>query len=87
VIYAKEGKTVAASLIWRELVSQVPNYEPARTNLALLDSLKKVAVGETTATGLPPAARVKAIEDQRTPHSPTYETGLVLSRHNEVEGK
>ena len=59
VIYAKEGKTAAASLIWRELVSQVPNYEPACTNLALLDSLKKVAVGETTATGLPQRPALK----------------------------
>jgi tetratricopeptide (TPR) repeat protein len=78
VIYAEEGKTVAASLIWRELLRQVPNYEPARTNLALLDSLKKVAVGETAASGLPPAPGVKAIEDQRTPHSPTRETELGL---------
>jgi tetratricopeptide (TPR) repeat protein len=74
VIYAEEGKTVAASLIWRQLVRQVPNYEPARTNLALLDSLKKVAVGETAATALPPAPGVKAIDDQRTPNSPTRAT-------------
>jgi Flp pilus assembly protein TadD len=36
VIYAQEGKTVSASLVWRELVREVPDYQPARTNLALL---------------------------------------------------
>jgi tetratricopeptide (TPR) repeat protein len=66
VIYAEEGKTVAASLIWRDLVRRLPNYEPARRNLALLDSLKNLAVGGTAATALPTAAGVKAIEDQRT---------------------
>jgi Flp pilus assembly protein TadD len=38
VIYAQEGKTVRASLVWRELVREVPDYQPARTNLALLGS-------------------------------------------------
>src|SRR3984957_5618696 len=38
VIYAQEGKTVSASLVWRELVREVPDYQPARTNLALLGS-------------------------------------------------
>src|SRR5580658_4943797 len=38
VIYAREGKTVRASLIWRELVREAPYYDPARTNLAILRS-------------------------------------------------
>ena len=38
VIYAQEGKTVRASLVWRELVREVPDYEPARTNLTILGS-------------------------------------------------
>ena len=41
VIYAQEGKTVRASLIWRELVREVPDYEPARTNLAITGQPKR----------------------------------------------
>ena len=33
VIYAEEGKTVRASAVWRELVHDLPDYEPARRNL------------------------------------------------------
>lgn len=46
VIYAQEGKTTRASRVWRELVSEVPDYQPARTNLALLDSQSEVVLGE-----------------------------------------
>jgi hypothetical protein len=49
VIYASEGKTVSASLEWRELVREMPDYEPARTNLELLGSQLEVARGETAA--------------------------------------
>jgi tetratricopeptide (TPR) repeat protein len=67
VIYAQEGKTFRASLIWRELVRDLPDYEPARTNLALLGSQSKVALGKTAAVALPtPAAAVEAIKDERT---------------------
>jgi Flp pilus assembly protein TadD len=38
VIYAQEGKTDRASLVWRELVREMPDYKPARTNLAALGS-------------------------------------------------
>ena len=54
VIYAQEGKTVRASLIWRELVRDVPDYEPARKNLALLGNQSEVAFDETAAVVLPP---------------------------------
>jgi Flp pilus assembly protein TadD len=68
VIYAHQGKTVSASLVWRDLVREVPDYQPARTNLALLGSQIEVARGETAAVvPPPPAAAVKAVEDQRTP--------------------
>jgi Flp pilus assembly protein TadD len=83
VIYAQEGKTVRASLIWRELVHDVPGYEPARKNLALLGSQNEVAFGKTAAAALPtPAAAVKAIKNDRrtalavmqnTPESETRE--------------
>ncbi len=73
VIYAEEGKTVRASLVWRELVREVPDYEPARKNLGLLGSQVEVARGETAVVALPPAAAVKAIEDERKPHLPASE--------------
>jgi Flp pilus assembly protein TadD len=64
-IYAREGKTVSAALVWRELVREAPDYEPARTNLALLGSQIEVA-RETAAVGPPPsAAAVKTVEDER----------------------
>ena len=67
MIYAHEGKTVSASLIWRELIREVPDYRPAQTNLALLGSQMQVARGETAAVVPPPsAAAVKVVEDQRT---------------------
>jgi len=83
VTYAREGKTVRASQIWRELVHDVPDYEPARQNLALVGSQNEVAFGETAAAALPtPAAAVKAIKNERkttlvimqnTPESETRE--------------
>ena len=73
VIYAEEGKTVDASLVWRELVHDVPDYEPARRNLALLDDRVKAVCGERTAVALPPAAAIKAIEEQRKPRASASE--------------
>jgi Flp pilus assembly protein TadD len=68
VIYAQKGNTVRASLIWRELVHDVPDYEPARKNLALLASQNEVAFGKTAAAALrTPAATVKAIKSARKP--------------------
>jgi Flp pilus assembly protein TadD len=64
VIYAHEGRTAGAWLVWRELVRDVPDYEPARENLALLGSRNEVVPGETAAVVLPPAAADKAVEDE-----------------------
>ena len=61
VIYAEERETERASLVWRELVHDVPDYQPARENLRLLSNQLEVARGETAAVVLPPAAAVKAI--------------------------
>jgi Flp pilus assembly protein TadD len=58
VIYAEEGKTVRASLVWRELVREVPDCQSARTNLVLLGSPSEVALGETAAVVPSPAAAV-----------------------------
>jgi Flp pilus assembly protein TadD len=65
VIYAQQGKTASASIVWRELMADVPDYEPARANLRILGSPNRVAIGETTAVDHPPAAVVKAIVDER----------------------
>ena len=65
VIYAQEGNTTSASLIWRQLVQDVPDYEPARANLAILGNPSEVANGETAAVALPRAAAVGAIVDGR----------------------
>jgi len=69
VIYADEGENVRASVIWRELVRDDPDYEPARTNLALLGSSGEVASEET------PVA-IRAIRDEPQLHFPASETEL-----------
>jgi len=69
VIYAEEGKPVRALQVWRELLSETPDYEPARANLAMLGSPSEVARGEASAAALL-AHAVKAIEDQPNYLSP-----------------
>ena len=63
-IYVHEGNTAGAWLVWGELVRDVPDYEPARINLALLGSRNEVVVGETAAVVLPPAAAAKTVQDE-----------------------
>jgi len=65
VIYAQEGKTASASLVWRELVREVPDYEPASTNLAILGRPSEAPTDETAAFDLPRAAAVNAIPAER----------------------
>jgi Flp pilus assembly protein TadD len=65
VIYAQEGKSADASLVWREFIREVPDYEPASTNLAILGSPNGAASRETAAVDLPRAAAVDAIIDRR----------------------
>jgi Flp pilus assembly protein TadD len=55
-VYAQEGDTSSASLVWSELVRDVPDYEAARKNLAILGSPSEVGDGETAAISLPQAA-------------------------------
>jgi tetratricopeptide (TPR) repeat protein len=43
VIYAEEGKPVRALQVWRELLCETPDYEPARANLAVLGKLEGVS--------------------------------------------
>jgi Flp pilus assembly protein TadD len=72
VVYAEEGKSQRASLVWRELVHDVPEYEPARENLGLLGNQVQLTRGETAAV-VPPAAAAEAIRDERRPHLPASE--------------
>jgi Flp pilus assembly protein TadD len=46
VIYAEEGKSGGALVVWRELAREMPDYEPARRNLELLGSRTETARGE-----------------------------------------
>jgi hypothetical protein len=85
VIYAEQGRTARAWLVWRELVRDVPDYDPARTNLALLGSQNEVVLGETAAVVPPPAAAVKAIEDARKLPLPMRETEFVLAPAQQSE--
>jgi tetratricopeptide (TPR) repeat protein len=39
-IYAEEGNYVRASQEWTELVGEIPDYTPARTNLAILQQVE-----------------------------------------------
>lgn len=76
VIYAQQGKIVDASLIWRELVREAPEYEPARANLAILRSRSQAARAETMAVAPSPATAVKAGGGRSELHSPELEIRL-----------
>jgi tetratricopeptide (TPR) repeat protein len=52
VIYAREGKIVCAWLVWRDLARDALDYEPARKNLALLESKVSFPPRETAAVVL-----------------------------------
>src|SRR5208283_554962 len=80
VIFAEEGKTVRASLLWRVLVRDAPDYEPARKNLELLNSQVEVAHGETAAVTLLPGDRRQTTEKERKPHLPASEVQSALAQ-------
>jgi hypothetical protein len=82
VIFAEEGKTVRASLLWRELGREAPDYGPARKNLGLLGSQVEVAHGETAAVTLPPAAAVKPQKKNAKPHLPASEVQSTPAQSN-----
>ena len=86
VIYAQQGRTARASQVWHELVRDVPDYEPARTNLSFLSSRSEVPNGEMAAVALPiPVAAVTAMKDE-------HKTSLARMQHtaesetNEISG-
>jgi len=77
VIYAEEGQTDRAAIVWRELLREVPNYEAARTNLALLGRSSGVAIGGRAAIP-PPTGAVKAIEDRGNRPTLLNETEFIM---------
>ena len=81
VVYAQQGKTAGAWMVWGELAREVPEYAPARKNLALMGGQHEVVLGETAAVVLPPAAAVKTTEDQPKPSSPINEPELAMLSH------
>jgi Flp pilus assembly protein TadD len=85
VIYAEEGKTVRASVVWRELVRTVPDYQPARRNLELLGSQLEVACGQTAAVATPrrPPSKPSMTNANRSSRHPKYS----LDRRNQAESK
>ena len=48
VIYADKGEIVAADSVWSQLVRDLPDFEPARRNLASLRSQHEIALCETS---------------------------------------
>ena len=78
VIYARKGETVRASQIWRDLVRDLPGYEKARANLAILGN--QVAGGEAAAVDFPRVAAVNAIPDDGGARFPTGEEQLSSRR-------
>ena len=65
LIYAQQGKPADASLVWSELISEAPEYQPARTNLALLRSQIAVPHGATAAGPLSPTAAVHPLNEPK----------------------
>ena len=63
-VYEREGGTASASLVWSELVRDVPDYEAARKNLATLGSPSEAGDGETAAISFPQAA-ANAVSNER----------------------
>jgi tetratricopeptide (TPR) repeat protein len=74
VIYAEQGKNVRASLTWRELTREAPDYEPAYKNLELLGGQSGAAIGETAAVDRPP---------RRPPSKPPKTNAMGTCRHPE----
>jgi hypothetical protein len=76
VIYAEEGKTARASLLWRELVHEAPDYEPALKNLGLLGNQVQLTRGETAAVA----------PSRRPPSKPSDTNADHICRHPKYGG-
>jgi Flp pilus assembly protein TadD len=49
VIYARQGHKAQASVQWRDLLCDAPDYGPARANLSILDGKQPVPAGKKEA--------------------------------------
>lgn len=63
VIYAREGHSARAAQVWRDLLRDAPDYQPARRNLLVLGDSKKVADAKTAAAASPPVAAVRTANE------------------------
>ena len=86
VIYAQEGDTVSAGLVWRELLRDVPGYEPARRNLALLGSQANLPLAKRRISSSP-AAVVKVVQAKRRMDSPTRDPGSDQAPRYRAQGE
>lgn len=73
VIYAERGQSVRASLEWREVFREHPDYQPARANLALVGIQSKATCDGTGAVILHHAAASKPSPTKGKPDSPIGE--------------
>jgi Flp pilus assembly protein TadD len=87
VIYAQQGKTARAAQVWRELLREIPEYKPARTNLVLLSSQSQVALGGTTGVTRILVSAVGAVDDDRKPFSRALEAEPTPASTQRVEGE
>jgi Flp pilus assembly protein TadD len=87
VIYAEQGRTARAWLVWRELVRDMPDYDPARTNLALLGSQNEVVLGETAAVIPPRRPPSKPSKTNANRHRRCAKQNSSWSPHNKMEGE
>jgi Tfp pilus assembly protein PilF len=85
VIYAEEGKTVRAWLVWRELVREAPDYEPARTNLALMGNKARLPVARPRP--LPSPRRLPSKPSETNANHARRHLKCGRDRRNQVENK
>jgi cytochrome c-type biogenesis protein CcmH/NrfG len=63
-VYAQEGDTASASLVWSELVRDVPDYEPARKNLAIMGNRTRLQLARP-APLISPELSYSAVSNER----------------------
>jgi Flp pilus assembly protein TadD len=79
VIYAQQGQFARASCLWRELLLEIPDFAPARSNLETLNGQSTRAGNETSLTIVPRRA-VSFLFSHRSGNY-TWECGQNSSAH------
>jgi hypothetical protein len=64
VIYIQEGKTALALVVWREIVREVPEYQPARANLEIVRPSEVAAEREAAKSLYRPACCLQSNQRQ-----------------------